>query len=251
MNVDSCNKVSSEVGFKTLLINKCQTELDRNDVQEFMLDKESKLAKCTGPAQKQSLKDQLDQEESKCRMTLARLSGFIGDLYKQHMVDLKTILHTLKDLVINNDDSSLECLCNLLTSVGRCLEEQCLQEKLAAQELDRFFMLLQAMEDDHTLSNRVRSLITEVLQLRRRKWSPKQQERQPKTVSHKEVKRDEIIKQKQGNAFVSHHHQKDTRRNGAVNQIPYDLKNPRTNMGSANYNMAPYGYPRYTNRYGY
>lgn len=49
---------------------------------------------------------------------------FIGELYKQGMLTTKIMHRCIKELLIQSDEDSLECLCKLLTTVGKDLESK-------------------------------------------------------------------------------------------------------------------------------
>lgn len=48
--------------------------------------------------------------------------SFIGELYKQGILTTKIMQRCMSDMLIQNDEDSLECLCKLLTTIGKDLE---------------------------------------------------------------------------------------------------------------------------------
>lgn len=47
---------------------------------------------------------------------------FIGELYKQLILTTKIMHRCVRHLLEQNDEDSLECLCKLLTTIGKDLE---------------------------------------------------------------------------------------------------------------------------------
>lgn len=52
------------------------------------------------------------------------VSRFIGELYKQGMLTTGIMHRCINHLLDQNDEDSLECLCKLLTTVGKDLESK-------------------------------------------------------------------------------------------------------------------------------
>jgi len=55
-------------------------------------------------------------------MLIICLHRFIGELYKQQMLTTKIMHRCIRHLLDQNDEDSLECLCKLLTTIGKDLE---------------------------------------------------------------------------------------------------------------------------------
>src|SRR5687767_13226271 len=76
------------------------------------------------PEKKKQLQDELDATLMKeKRQTLGNMR-FIGELYHRNMLTAK-IMHMCVAVLLkkcSEDEESLECLCNLLTTIGRKLE---------------------------------------------------------------------------------------------------------------------------------
>ena len=63
---------------------------------------------------------------------------FIGELYKLGMLTARIMHECVRKLLLSNpsDEEALECLCRLLTTVGKALEKET-KDKLAKAELKR------------------------------------------------------------------------------------------------------------------
>lgn len=75
-----------------------------------------------------------------------------GELFKQQMLTVNIMLRCINILLKSKDEDSLECLCKLLTTIGKDLE---LNKK---QNLEGFFVLMQEIVDKKhgRISSRVR-----------------------------------------------------------------------------------------------
>lgn len=49
---------------------------------------------------------------------------FIGELYKLKMLTARIMHECIKKLIKTTDEESLECMCRLLTTVGKDLEQE-------------------------------------------------------------------------------------------------------------------------------
>merc|ERR1711915_692059 len=49
---------------------------------------------------------------------------FIGELYKSKMLTARIMHECVKRLLLNADEESLECMCRLLTTVGKDLHDE-------------------------------------------------------------------------------------------------------------------------------
>jgi len=52
------------------------------------------------------------------------LFRFIGELYKQQILTTKIMHRCVRHLLEQNDEDNLECLCKLLTTIGKDLEQK-------------------------------------------------------------------------------------------------------------------------------
>lgn len=53
---------------------------------------------------------------------LFNIYRFIGELYKQQILTTKIMHRCIRHLLDQNDEDNLECLCKLLTTIGKDLE---------------------------------------------------------------------------------------------------------------------------------
>ncbi|KAG5867041.1 hypothetical protein JTB14_032737 [Gonioctena quinquepunctata] len=115
---------------------------------------------------------------------------FIGELFKQKMLTVNIMMRCLNFLLDNKDEESLECLCALLTTVGKELESN----NVGLSSIFNQMKMLAENKKDTKVSSRIRFKIQDVIDLRRSKWVPKRQDVNPKMLDHiqKEVEREQI-----------------------------------------------------------
>lgn len=113
--------------FKTKLINKCQQEFERNvadgnSIKAKLMPIQEKLNNCTDDNLKIYYRLELIEEEQKLRRRSVCTVRFIGELYRMDMLTASIMRFCIKTLLDSRSEEKLECLCKLLTTVGKKLE---------------------------------------------------------------------------------------------------------------------------------
>merc|ERR1712142_1391861 len=127
---DDTNK--SEVKFRNLIINKCQKEFENDNFQENeKVNRLKEIETCTDAEKKLELKAKYDYDETRLRKRSVGNIRFIGELYKLRMLTSPIMMRIIGTLLEKGDEESLECLCKLLTTIGKILETQCQQQTKA------------------------------------------------------------------------------------------------------------------------
>ncbi|CAH2327545.1 eukaryotic translation initiation factor 4 gamma 1-like isoform X1 [Pelobates cultripes] len=88
----------------------------------------------------------------------------------------------LTKLLNRNSEESMECICLLLTTIGKSLENgQC--------HLDNYISKIDIFIKKQKTSSWIRFLVQDVMELRRNNWVPRHKPQGPKTIDqiHKEV----------------------------------------------------------------
>lgn len=162
--------------FRKLIIDRCQTEFESSTSEMLDLQKWAEdIINCTDPAQKHKL--QMEYEEMKRKLATKSVGNvlFIGELFKLHLLTTGVMYRVIDKLLSTPDDISLECLCKLLTTIGRDLDNSSAQEK-ARQFLPSLNRCFQTMSDlaqkreDSKVSSRVRFMLHDVIELRQNEW---------------------------------------------------------------------------------
>lgn len=183
--------------FKNSLINQCQIEFeqahniksskDRSD----LLDKEADLVK------KEELRERLEDEDYKMRKRAVGTIRFIGELYKIDLLTIR-IMHNCVTLLMDPrtmDEESLECLCKLLTTVGKKMETE--EENSLENGLEKLFKTLHEIigkKPNIKVSSRIKFMIQDVIDLRENRWHPRRNEQNPKTMG--QIKNEVAIEQR-------------------------------------------------------
>ena len=126
---------------------------------------------------------QLEYEEIE-RRARHRFLGyiqFIGELNNLKMLADGIMHKIIRRLLMQTDEESLECLCLLLNTIGKQLEE-CTESKIVAgydkgiMSFDHYFGKMEGLVKDKKVPARVRFLIQDVIDLRKRNWIPRTQQ---------------------------------------------------------------------------
>lgn len=167
--------------FKNCLINQCQTEFENAHRIKSSKDRTDLLDQELDPVKKEELRESLEEEDYRMRKRAVGTVRFIGELYKIDLLTIK-IMHTCVNLLLDPrtmDEESLECLCKLLTTVGKKMEtdtRDCLGE---------YFQILQDIigkKSEHKISSRIRFMIIDLIDLRHTRWVSRRNDQNPKTM---------------------------------------------------------------------
>ncbi|XP_024939403.1 eukaryotic translation initiation factor 4 gamma 1 isoform X9 [Cephus cinctus] len=170
----------SSGNFRKLIITRCQMEFEKNSADESArVQKLKEIEECTDPDKKKELQATFEEEERRIRVKSVGNIRFIGELFKQSMLTSK-IMHTcIQHLLSQPDEESLECLCKLLTTVGKGLESK------GPSYLSPYFEQMRKIANQKgpgKVSSRVRFMLQDVIDLRANKWVPRRDDSNPKTI---------------------------------------------------------------------
>uniref|UniRef100_A0A7S2BR93 MI domain-containing protein n=1 Tax=Octactis speculum TaxID=3111310 RepID=A0A7S2BR93_9STRA len=194
MYADLCVKLSAnpipELGdeekgkrFRRLLLMRCQGE--------FELDQAAILAEL------EKLGD--DEREEKVLLARKRYLGhmkFVGQLYRVELLSVKIMHYCIQELFgegDNLDEEKLQCLCTLLTTIGKQLEDACANQAKQAKMMKKYIKELKSLGGNMTLSSRIRFMIRDLLEMRLNNWTARREEESAKTIAeiHDDVAREE------------------------------------------------------------
>ncbi|KAJ4919575.1 hypothetical protein JOQ06_012525, partial [Pogonophryne albipinna] len=202
LKVETTDKPGVTVNFRKLLLNRCQKEFEKDQVDDEIFERKQKeLDAATVPEEKQRLTEQLQREKDNARRRSMGNMKFIGELFKLKMLT-EVIMHDcIVKLLKNHDEESLECLCRLLSTIGKDLDFE-----KAKPRMDQYFNQMEKIIKDKKTSSRIRFMLQDVLDLRRSSWVPRRGEQGPKTIEqiHKDAELEEQREQmKVQHAFIS------------------------------------------------
>ncbi|XP_038129047.1 eukaryotic translation initiation factor 4 gamma 1-like isoform X2 [Cyprinodon tularosa] len=182
-------KPGSEVNFRKLLLNRCQKEFEKDkDDDEIFEKKQKELEAASGEEVKQRLREELEEAKDKARRRSLGNIKFIGELFKLKMLT-EVIMHDcIVKLLNNHDEESLECLCRLLSTIGKDLDFE-----KAKPRMDQYFNQMEKIIKERKTTSRIRFMLQDVLDLRRNNWVPRRGDQGPKTIDqiHKEAEMEE------------------------------------------------------------
>lgn len=182
------------VDFRMLLLRRCQTEFEK----DYLSDEErkaytDKMAATESEEEVKKIKEEFQQLELKLRRRSLGNIRFIGELYKLQLIRGRILHGIVQKLLLAVDEESMECLCRLLSTCGSDLEAEIktIHEKTRhLYQLDTFFDKMQEIIEQRKTSSRIRFLLQDVIDLRKKNWVSRHKEAGPKTIEqiHKEAK---------------------------------------------------------------
>ncbi|KAK2846861.1 hypothetical protein Q5P01_009860 [Channa striata] len=189
LKVQTTDKPGTTVNFRKLLLNRCQKEFEKDkDDDEIFEKKQKELEAATGEEEKQRLREELEDAKDKARRRSLGNIKFIGELFKLKMLT-EVIMHDcIVKLLKNHDEESLECLCRLLSTIGKDLDFE-----KAKPRMDQYFNQMEKIIKERKTTSRIRFMLQDVLDLRRNNWVPRRGDQGPKTIDqiHKDAELEE------------------------------------------------------------
>uniref|UniRef100_A0ACB8FBT7 Uncharacterized protein n=1 Tax=Sphaerodactylus townsendi TaxID=933632 RepID=A0ACB8FBT7_9SAUR len=123
LKVPTTDKPTVMVNFRKVLLNRCQKEFEKDkDDDEIFEKKQKEMDDTAVPEEKARLKEELDDARDKARRRSLGNIKFIGELFKLKMLTEAIMHDCVMKLLKNHDEESLECLCRLLTTIGKDLD---------------------------------------------------------------------------------------------------------------------------------
>ncbi|CAG5108346.1 Similar to EIF4G3: Eukaryotic translation initiation factor 4 gamma 3 (Homo sapiens) [Cotesia congregata] len=169
---------AANVNFRKLLITRCQVEFEKNKTNETQrTEKVKEIEECKDAKRKKDLQADLEDYDRKIRMKSVGNIKFIGELYKQRMLTSNIMNLCINHLLQTPDEENLECLCKLLTTIGKIFEEK--------NDLSSYFKKLTELTNQkgvNKISSRIRFMIQDIIDLKANKWVPRHVDNNPKTI---------------------------------------------------------------------
>ncbi|XP_056598709.1 eukaryotic translation initiation factor 4 gamma 1a isoform X2 [Triplophysa dalaica] len=189
LKVPTSDKPGVTVNFRKLLLNRCQKEFEKDqDDDEIFEQKQKELDAAAEEEERQRLKDELEDAKDKARRRSLGNIKFIGELFKLKMLTEPIMHDCIVKLLKNHDEESLECLCRLLSTIGKDLDFE-----KAKPRMDQYFHQKEKIIKDRKMSSRIRFMLQDVIDLRQNNWVPRRGDQGPKTIDqiHKEAEMEE------------------------------------------------------------
>ncbi|XP_030632685.1 eukaryotic translation initiation factor 4 gamma 1-like [Chanos chanos] len=185
LKVPTADKPGATVNFRKLLLNRCQKEFEKDkDDDETFEKKQQELDAASGEEERQRLMEELEEAKDKARRRSLGSIKFIGELFKLKILTEPIMHDCIVKLLKNHDEKSLECLCRLLSTIGKDLDFE-----KAKPRMDQYFNQMEKIIKERKTSSRIRFMLQDVLDLRRCNWVPRHTDPGPKITEqvHKEL----------------------------------------------------------------
>uniref|UniRef100_A0A671N8H3 Eukaryotic translation initiation factor 4 gamma 3-like n=1 Tax=Sinocyclocheilus anshuiensis TaxID=1608454 RepID=A0A671N8H3_9TELE len=201
LKVPTADKPNITVNFRKLLLNRCQKEFERDKVDDVVLERKQKeLDSATSPTEREKLQEELEEAKDKARRRSTGNIKFIGELFKLKMLTEPIMHDCVVKLLKNHDGESLECLCRLLTTIGKDLDFE-----KAKPRMDQYFNQMEKIVKERKTSSRIRFMLQDgectdshCQTFRKHNWVSRRADQGPKTIEqiHKEAKLEEQEEQR-------------------------------------------------------
>ncbi|XP_039999691.1 eukaryotic translation initiation factor 4 gamma 1a [Xiphias gladius] len=189
LKVPTSDKPGVFVNFRKLLLNRCQKEFEKDqDDDEIFEKKQKEMEASKDEEERERLRVELEEARDQARRRSLGNIKFIGELFKLKMLTEAIMHDCVVKLLKNHDEESLECLCRLLSTIGKDLDFE-----KAKPRMDQYFNQMDKIIKERKTSSRIRFMLQDVLDLRRSNWVPRRGDQGPKTIDqiHKEAEMEE------------------------------------------------------------
>ncbi|KAI3374949.1 hypothetical protein L3Q82_021474, partial [Scortum barcoo] len=189
LKVPTSDKPGHFVNFRKLLLNRCQKEFEKDqDDDEIFEKKQKEMEAAKAEEERERLRVELEEAKDKARRRSLGNIKFIGELFKLKMLTEAIMHDCVVKLLKNHDEESLECLCRLLSTIGKDLDFE-----KAKPRMDQYFNQMDKIIKERKTSSRIRFMLQDVLDLRKNNWVPRRGDQGPKTIDqiHKEAEMEE------------------------------------------------------------
>ncbi|XP_023141515.2 eukaryotic translation initiation factor 4 gamma 1a isoform X2 [Amphiprion ocellaris] len=189
LKVPTSDKPGVFANFRKLLLNRCQKEFEKDqDDDEIFERKQKEMEAAKDEEERERLRVELEEAKDKARRRSLGNIKFIGELFKLKMLTEAIMHDCVVKLLKNHDEESLECLCRLLSTIGKDLDFE-----KAKPRMDQYFNQMDKIIKERKTSSRIRFMLQDVLDLRKSNWVPRRGDQGPKTIDqiHKEAEMEE------------------------------------------------------------
>ncbi|XP_068598109.1 eukaryotic translation initiation factor 4 gamma 3 [Brachionichthys hirsutus] len=194
LKVPMADKPNATVNFRKLLLNRCQKEFEKDKVDDVVFEKKQKeLEAAVSVTERDRLQEELQNAKDKARRRSIGNIKFIGELFKLKMLTEPIMHDCVVKLLKNHDEESVECLCRLLTTIGKDLDFE-----KAKPRMDQYFNQMEKIVKEKKTSSRIRFMLQDVIDLRLHNWFSRRADQGPKTIEqiHKDAKIEEQEEQR-------------------------------------------------------
>ncbi|XP_066544926.1 eukaryotic translation initiation factor 4 gamma 1-like [Amia ocellicauda] len=189
LSVPTTGKLGMTVTFRQLLLRNCKTEFEKDQGGAEVVEKKQKELDACLVIKTKLIFFKCKEAKGKHRRRAVGNIQFIGQLLKVKMLNENTMHNcVIVQLLRKQDEESLECLCRLLSTIGKDLDSE-----KSKPPMDQYFKQMEQIVKERKTSSRIRFMLQDVLDLRKDNWVPRRDDQGPKTIDqiHKEAQLDE------------------------------------------------------------
>ncbi|KAM7406104.1 hypothetical protein PAMP_000503 [Pampus punctatissimus] len=177
--------------FRRLLISKLQDEFENRARNVEIFDKHDS-----------PLTSEEEEQRAIAKIKMLGNIKFIGELGKLHLIHesilhkcIKTLLEKKKRIQLKDMGEDLECLCQIMKTVGPKLDHEKAKNKfrlLFQSLMDQYFCRMRSLTNNKELPARIRFLLQNTVELRENNWVPRKAyvDNGPKTIN--QVRQDAV-----------------------------------------------------------
>ncbi|KTW32912.1 hypothetical protein PNEG_04281 [Pneumocystis murina B123] len=169
--------ITGGILFRKYLLNRCQENFERG----WKANLPSKPNGESNTQEAEMLSDEYYVLVTAKRRGLG-LIKFIGELFKLNMLTERIMHECIKKLlanVVDPDEEEIESLCKLLATIGKDLEST---EK-GHVHMNVYIERMDKIVKTSNLSNRIKFMVMDILDLRKNGWKSKNADKGPKTIA--------------------------------------------------------------------
>ncbi|XP_037644118.1 eukaryotic translation initiation factor 4 gamma 1-like [Sebastes umbrosus] len=201
LKVPTSDKPGVFVNFRKLLLNRCQKEFEKDQDDDEIFEKKQKEIEAAKEGEEcERLRVELqDSRDQAHRRSLGNIK-FIGELFKLKMLTEAIMHDCVVKLLKNHNEESLECVCMLLSTIGKDLDFE-----KAKPRMDQYFNQMDLIIKERKTSSKIRFKLQDILDLRKNNWVPHREDQVPKTIEqiHKEAECAQVAEDEDDNKFVT------------------------------------------------
>ncbi|XP_041718108.1 uncharacterized protein LOC121550062 isoform X2 [Coregonus clupeaformis] len=147
--------------FRKLLLNRVKTDFENmgRDNHEIL---HKEMDTITKEEDRQKLREELEEVKAKGRRQSLGNIQFMCELYRLKMITEAIMHDAIVKLLKNHDEDSMECLCTLLSTIGKELDFE-----EARPRMDQYYNQIEKILTNRTTSPRITSMLQDVLDLRK------------------------------------------------------------------------------------
>lgn len=165
--------------FRQYLLSRCQADFERGwSTRETLEEQQSAAAAASGVAPGEEVFSDEYYALQKAKRRGLGLVKFIGELFKLQMLTERIMHRCILKLLDEPVEEDIESVCQLLKTVGLALSGP-----KGKEPMDMYFGKMRELSQEPTISQRIRFMLLDVIDLRARNWIPKTQIAAPTTLA--------------------------------------------------------------------